>query len=189
MGINELPDNELAWRMGQLRNKQEEYSEVFAQYADVLYSRYATQAVNIACYYGLKREDANDAVQVAFIKAFRSIARYNKDREFKNWFFKIVLNCVRDVYNHKKRHAHSDIDTVEFPSEHFSKEFHISLSIRGIINKLPEKIRSTLVLKVYAGLDMDQISQTTGVSVRQVHNRLNQAYALVKKKIEEEGLV
>lgn len=189
MGIKELPDNDLAWRMGQLAKDGERGSGPFEQYAEELYSRYAKQAVNLSCYYGLRIDDANDAVQTAFIKAFRSIASYRKDKVFKNWFFKIVLNCVRDSYNQKKRNFHSDIDDVEIPNEHFSKEFHISMSIRGIINELPDKLKEVLILKVYTGMSIEEISRATGVSVRQIHNRINQAYTVVKKKIEEEELI
>lgn len=189
MGIHELTDNELAWRMGQMTSDRDRYSEPFSQYASELYERFSQQAVNIACYYGLRRDDANDAVQAAFIKAFRSMASYNKDKDFKNWFFKIVLNCVRDIYKNKKKHNHTDIDTADTIQDNFSKEFHISMSIKGIINSLPEKVKETLILKVYAGMDMTQISKSLSISVRQVHNRLNQAYVMIRKKVEEEELI
>ena len=39
------------------------------------------------------REDAEDAVQEAFVKAFRALRRFEHDRRFYPWFYTILRNC------------------------------------------------------------------------------------------------
>ena len=42
------------------------------------------------------REDAREVAQEAFLKAFRSLARYDVSRSFRNWLFQIAANEARD---------------------------------------------------------------------------------------------
>jgi RNA polymerase sigma-70 factor (ECF subfamily) len=185
MGIKDLSDTELISKMKGLDSDDAIYSDVFCQYANELYVRYFSQGYNIARYYGLRNDDANDAVQNAFIKVLHSINGFNLRKEFKPWFFKIVLNCVRDRYRELSRHNHIEIDKIEKISNDSFDKFHIKDTLNGIISKLPVKLREVVVLRVYADLSFNEISEALNVSVRQLHNRLNKAYELIRVSLEE----
>ncbi len=188
MSIKDLKDSELITKAKSLKQNSNDYDDVVAQYLNELFNRYYSQGYNIARYYGLSREDAADAVQEAFIKVFKNIKSFDTRKIFKPWFFKIVLNAVRDHFNANKKHFHADISVAEDISKEIFDEFHIKHQINGIISSLPENLKSVVVLRNYGELSFDEISDALGVSVRQLHNRINQAYELIKQQMEEAQL-
>lgn len=66
-----------------------------------LVERYAPVARRVARTL-LGPEDADDAVQEAFISAWRAIGRYDRRRPFRPWLFRIVLNAARDLLRRQK---------------------------------------------------------------------------------------
>ena len=188
MGFQDIPDQEIIVRMKDLSKKGEVVSGVYSQYAEELFDRYHKHGYNIARYYGLRKEDASDAMQTSFIKAFASLKSFDVSREFKPWYFKIVMNCIRDKFVELKRNQHSDISVTENISSDFFEEFHIRDTITGIINMLPNKLKEVLILRIYAEMNYEDISKVLGLSTRQIHNRLNKAYELVKSRLQEERL-
>lgn len=185
MQNGQYSDNEIAQKMKTLTQTHKANSDEFESLVKELYSRNYPRGFNIARYYGLNRDDARDAVQNAFIKLIRSIKSYNSKKKFFSWYYKIVLNCVRDKYNDLKKHKYGDIENVNAVSKNNFDEFHVREVIRGIISELPEKMKSVVLLRVYGELGFKDISTTLGVSVRQLHNRLNAAYVIIKERLEE----
>lgn len=189
MGLKELSDAELLGKIRLLDADGDAYQEVLRQYYQELYQRYYFQCYNIARYYGLSRPDAEEAVQDAFIKLFRSIQSFDTNKPFKPWFFKVVLNLVKDKFRENKKHRHTDLEYVEDVSsraqEKIFEEFHIRDLLRGSIDKLPKKLKSAVILRNYTDMDLEAISAALNVSVRQLHNRLAQAYDILKNDLEE----
>ncbi len=188
MPIKDLSDADLISKARELQKSSEQYDDVVAQYLNEIFNRYYSQGYNIARYYGLSREDASDAVQDAFIKTFKSLQNFDIHKEFKPWFFKIVLNAVRDHYRLNQKHRYTEIENAQNISEEIFNEFHIRQHINGIISSLPSKLKAVVVLRNYGELSFEEISDTLGVSVRQLHNRINQAYELIKQQMEEAQL-
>ena len=185
MDIRELSEKDFTFRLKETALKSGVYSEEFSRYASELFNRYYPQGYNIARYYGLPHDDASDAVQSAIIKTFHSIRKFDPKRPFKPWFFKIVMNCVRDKYNELRRLRHETLESAQDISKEIFEEFHIRESLNGIISRLPEKLKSVVLLRVYADLEFESISKVLGVSVRQLHNRLKEAYNMIEKSLDE----
>jgi len=88
-----MTDNELVTSC--LQGRLDSYRELMARY-----SRYAmTVAWNVL----LNREDAEDACQEAFLKAFRNLGSFDSRRSFKNWFYALLTNLCLDGIRKKKR--------------------------------------------------------------------------------------
>lgn len=189
MPFNELGENEIIGRMKDLIKTGGFHNDVVKQYFQEIYNRFYFQCYNISRYYGLKRNDAEDAVQESFIKFFKNVKSFDIKRPFKPWFFKIVLNCIRDKYRDLIKHTYTEIEKIENleskDQEIFLDEFHMRDVFHGIIIKLPEKLKSAVVLRNYGGLDMKAIAELLKLSIRQVHNRLNMAYSLIKEGLNE----
>lgn len=184
-----MTDFDLVSKLRDLMKSEDQYPDVVQQYAREVHTRYHHQAYNLARYYGLARNDAEDAVQESFIKAFRNLQSYDPAKEFKPWFFKILLNAVRDRYRDLKKNSYRDLEVVmEYASvkdEEIFDSFHLRDVMNGIISRLPEKLKSVLVMRVYGEMEFEHLSRMMRVSVRQLHNRLNKALELVKKNMEE----
>ncbi|MGD8374972.1 MAG: RNA polymerase sigma factor [Acidobacteriota bacterium] len=68
-----------------------------------LLDRYESRALGLARQLGLGREDAQDAVQDAFLKLFRYVHRFRSGESFTNWFYRIVVNASHDQLRRARR--------------------------------------------------------------------------------------
>ena len=63
------------------------------------------------------REDAEDVVQEALLKAYKELSSYDYSKSFKAWWFTIIRNCCLDLLRKRKVRATSDdIDLNDLPS-------------------------------------------------------------------------
>jgi len=66
------------------------------QHQEMLYRRFYGFAMGIGLRYSLNRDDALEVVNDAFIKAFKSILRYDEVQPFKPWLATIIINTAID---------------------------------------------------------------------------------------------
>ena len=184
MRFEDLSDEELVGRIQEIK-KRNPLDDSMRQLFDVVYLRYYQRAYNLARFYGLDRFEAEDAVQDAFFKLLVHVDQFRRDLNFSVWFMRIVFNAVKDKFRDKKRHSYSDIEeiaeTVSEEKQNFFEKFHFQDNLQRIINRLPEKIRMVVILRVFGEMEFEQIAKLLQISVRQVHNRMNQAIDLLKK--------
>lgn len=182
MGMEQKSDEDLAGMMAKAVHDQNEHS--FKIHSEMIYERFERQVYKLCRYYGLRHADAEDAAQESFVKLFRSAGSYIEGKRFKSWFFKIVMNVVRDKYREMKKIHLTDPESLsEVPSDkaHFTQKSHSEAALEKMLARLPEKLRETVTLRIYGALDSDSIASVTGVSDRQVRNRLEQAYQLLRE--------
>lgn len=184
-----MSEAEIMLKIQELMGRDGQYSEVVKQYFQEIYKRYFSQCYNISRYYGLTRQDAEDAVQESFIKLLKSssVRTFDTNRPFKPWFFKVVLNSVKDKYKEIVRHKYTDIEYAkDIPSnaqENIFDEFQMRDVFRSIIIRLPEKLKAAVILRNYTDMGLDAVAAALNLSVRQIHNRLSRAYQLIKKSM------
>ena len=78
-----------------LVGKMESYRELMDRYRD--------HAMAIAVNILANREDAEDACQEAFLKAYRSLGRFDANRSYKNWFYALLSNHCLDLIRKRTR--------------------------------------------------------------------------------------
>ncbi len=190
MPINDLCDEEIIERLKTIQSSNGISSTAEQQYMEVLYNRHYSNAYNLSRFYGLKHSDAEDTVQDVFIKLFRTVNGFRSGFKFGPWFYKIILNKVRDKYNYLKKVKYKEIDfisdKIDEGGEIIFEKFQIRECLNGIINKIPVKFKKILLLHVYGGLDIEEIAEIAGISQRQVYNRLNMAFKMLKSQAEGE---
>mgnify|MGYP003879097153 CR=1 FL=1 len=182
MDIKKLTDEELVLNICALKD---ESRVIFEEHIEELFNRYKLQIYSLSRYYGLQNEDAMDVVQETFIKFLNFHHSFKKNLTFKPWFFKIVLNVVRNKYNELKKYSYVEISKLSsqvYFDENFEK-LQKREYVRGILNRLPVKEREVVLLEVYGGLSLQEISKTLDISLRQVYNRLEKAYELLREYI------
>jgi len=65
---------------------------------------------------GLRRADAAEAVQEAFLRAWRGRLRWRKGANAVAWLYGISMNVIREFRRRRTRHAGVDLDTTEMPA-------------------------------------------------------------------------
>lgn len=151
-----------------------------------LVGRYHKRVYNTI--YGLvgNREDADDLTQDAFIKAYRSLSKFQNRSKFYTWIYRIAINCFRDWYKSAQQYrevsmAQAQTDFGDFWMERFAgsdssddrvenREFQEMLE-QALSMLLPE-FRETIVLRDIDGLTYPEIAEVLGCAVGTVKSRL-----------------
>ncbi len=158
------------------------FNELILKYQDLLY-RIANRILS-------DEEMAADAVQEAFLSAFRNIASF-KGGELRGWLARITVNACYDQLRHQRRRpAESlrlmDEDGTEIDSNDwladssFSVETQLEYSelkdtIHNALDTLPEHFRTILVLVDVEGLSYEEAAEALHVPIGTVKSRLARA--------------
>lgn len=146
----------------------------------------------VARRYLRREEDARDAVQEAFVAAFRSIGRFQGGSSISTWLHRIVINECLMKLRSERRHPESSIEEllpkfdesghrIAEPEEwRESAETALSRSqtrrlVREAIERLPEHYRSVLLLRDIEELPTSEVAQMLDLSTNAVKIRLHRA--------------
>jgi len=141
------------------------------------------------------REAALDLAQETFLRAYRSLARFDDSRSFRAWINTIALNLGLDHFRKRRRRGErvglgfdpSGEDWVpgipsreppdhreEPPQEFFERQEERDL-VRRAIDLLPAQHRAVLVLRDLEGLSYEDVAQVLGCRLGTAKSRINRA--------------
>ncbi len=155
----------------------------------VLVQRYEKKMLRYARRFLFGYEDAEDIVQIVFIKAYTNIKSFDVSQKFNSWIYRIAHNEFINAIKKKKREPLSlfSFDSV-FPhpaakqksdSEVIKKE--IILEINNYLEKLEPKYREPVILYFIEELSYKEISDIMKIPTATVGVRLRRAKKLIKK--------
>jgi len=140
---------------------------------------YRDRAVRLAAHILRRPDDAEDIVQEAFVKAFRSIKKFREDGRFYTWLYNIVVRCCVDRTRRswwKSETAELNQDVVEsVAGAPLAHEADTRMMVEGLLDQLTPPIRAALVLRELEGLDYEEIAQVLKIPVGTVRSRLSAA--------------
>ena len=136
--------------------------------------------------------DAEDVVQEAYVKAYRSLQDGQFDRRAKveTWLYRIVVNATIDARRKRARRVPSvdvEQDEVALPEEgQSSAEARLALNeLSGWLSELPPDQQAALVLKAVEGRESSEIAEILGCSEGAVEQRLVRARAALRQRRSE----
>ena len=150
----------------------------------MLVARHRQRAIRIA--YGIVHNpsDAEDAVQDAFIRAYRGLPQFRGAARFSSWLYRIVVNeSVRMMRSRHGAVEDVDLDSECASSEHMDTER--ALMVRECLASLPEKLRVVLALRGQEELDYSDIAEILSIPVGTVRSRLHEARKLFARRWKE----
>jgi RNA polymerase sigma-70 factor, ECF subfamily len=149
--------------------------------------------------------DAEDAVQDAFLCAFRSMSAFKGDSQLSTWLHRIVINSALMHLRAAKHHPDSVGTDVEELLPRFDRhggwlggcsfnlpaEFSLEVAetrslVRRCIDRLPDSYRVVLVLRDIDELDTAGVGSLLGLTANAVKVRLHRARQALKALIERE---
>jgi RNA polymerase sigma-70 factor (ECF subfamily) len=138
------------------------------------------------------RDDAEDVLQEAFIKAFKKIHQFKGDVTFGAWLKRIVINKSIDFLKRKKeRTVVIEENTLHIAEDQdWSVDEGISLDeVKSAMQELPEKYQYVVQLYLLEGYDHEEIAEILGLSNTASRTRLLRGKGflralLIKKKHE-----
>lgn len=143
-------------------------------------------AYNLARFLARDPTAADDIVQEAFLRAFRSFAGY-RGGDPKSWLLAIVRNCSFSwMKAHRAEAAPAESEAEPAASEPQEAQLLRAAEIealRSAIEELAEPFRETLVLRELEELSYKQIAEITGVPVGTVMSRLARARQMLSREL------
>jgi RNA polymerase sigma factor (sigma-70 family) len=147
-------------------------------------------AYNLARWLTRGSAEADDIVQDAMLRAFRSFEGFRGDA-VKPWLLAIVRNCHRSALEQKKRHAETplgDNDDNEIVADGPTPEASAIQTGDGrrldnAIAALPEEFREVVILRELEEMSYRDIAATTGAPIGTVMSRLARGRAMLRDKL------
>ena len=149
-----------------------------------LYKLYSKAMFNV-CYRIIGREDdAEDALQEAFISAFRNLNSYRGDASFGAWLKRIAVNKAINIVKKRRAELLPDDENWDIPEEEQEGEYKEELTVdrvKSAIQQLPDGYRTVLTLYLLEGYDHQEIAEIIGITESTSKSQLNRA----KNKLKE----
>ncbi len=159
---------------------------------ETLVRTYMPMMLRVARRFLRSEEDARDAVQDAFISAFKSIGSFAANAQLSTWLHRIVINASLMRLRTQRRHPEEDIEEYlpRFrddghqtpPSEPWSETAETILQrtelaaiVRAAIDQLPDTYREVLLLRDIEELSGEEAAAVLGVTANAVKVRLHRA--------------
>jgi RNA polymerase sigma-70 factor (ECF subfamily) len=146
-----------------------------------LYRRYAPRLLATAWRLLDTREDAEDAVQEAMLRAWRGIGRFRRDAAFGTWLCRIVINASYDRLQGRRRAAHVDVEEIgEIPAE---DDAELRVQLRQAIAGLPPRMKACFVLFAQEGFKQREIAEMLGLKEGTVKVQVFEAKARLREAL------
>ena len=163
-----------------VKQKKKGDKEAFAQLID----QNRQMLYNTALLVLRQEDDALDVLQDAILACWENLPSLRKDRYFKTWLVKILLNKCRDVQRGKSHFAYVE----ELPESGDEPDWDTSMDVRRTMDKLGENDQLLLSLFYYDDFSVRQIADALSLSEGAVRTRLTRSRERFKKLyVQEKG--
>jgi RNA polymerase sigma-70 factor (ECF subfamily) len=137
-------------------------------------------------------EDARDAVQEAFLAAFKAIPGFDGRARLSTWLHRITINAALQKLRSRRRQHEQPIEPLlpQFlpdghqahpaaewpePADARVQRGELCALVHACIDRLPDAYRSVLLLRDIEGLDTEETARLLGVNAGAVKTRLHRA--------------
>lgn len=128
-------------------------------------------------------EDAEDAMQATFIRAFRELPRFRGESSARTWLYRIAVNEALGMLRRRR-----DLSP---PDEHLAGPADTGLSateriaVQAALARLKPDHRAVLVLRFWEDLSYEEVAEVLGLSLSAVKMRVKRARDAFRKCYEE----
>jgi len=147
-------------------------------------------------------EDARDAVQSAFIRAFQSLGRFREESRLSTWLHRILVNealmklrsrkgkeeSIDDLLPSFQEDGHQVRETADWSdlADKALERAETAEMVNRLIGELPESYRTVLVLRDIEGMSNAEIAEMLGINANLVKVRLHRARQALRTLLERE---
>jgi RNA polymerase sigma-70 factor (ECF subfamily) len=124
-----------------------------------------------------------DALQEAYIRAYRAKDTLRSHDEAGTWLYRIVYNTCVDVQRSAARHRHVPLEDALLPPVHDAPPPGWS-GLASALDALPFEQRAAVLLIDAEGLDYAAAAEVLGIPVGTVASRLSRARASLRRDLE-----
>ena len=155
--------------------------------------KYQKPVYNI-CFHMLKNgEEAEDAAQEVFLRAFSKLDTYDESRQFSTWLFAIASHYCMDRWKKRRFQLVSWDDLKNMLSDREASQpekvmmnIEASQEVHDMLQTLRPDYRMVVILKYWHGMSYEEIAQTMDTTVSTIKSKLFRARKMMAKAVEKE---
>jgi len=169
-------DQERAWIQGAIQGDHAAFGHLVRAYERPVY--------NLAYRMLGSAEEAEDAAQETFLRAYTRLGTYQPDRKFVNWLLSIASHyCIDRLRRHTRAPQIALDDTIppqyltsdeERPEQAVDRKQSQEM-VRRALDTLPADYRAAVVLRYWYDMSYEEIAATTGATESAIKSRLHRA--------------
>lgn len=162
-----------------------------------IYKLYYKAMFNVSFRILNNQQDAEDAMQEAFLNAFQKIDQYNYESSFGSWLKRIVVNKSLDILERRKNIVCYDIDKLNNTQLYVvDNELDILLNIdegqlaeiiKNYLQLIPERQRIAFSLSVFDEYDHEEIAEMMGTTINNIRSLISRSKEKLKIMILKNG--
>jgi RNA polymerase sigma-70 factor (ECF subfamily) len=157
-----------------------------------LVDQYASTLYRVAFSVLRNQQDAEDAVQEAFLRVLRHRETLGEIRDHRVWLVRIVWNIVLDRKRRAKTRPETDdiadlariLPATGLSAEQRAAALQHHAKVLGCVEKLPAREREVMLLSAFEELSSVEIAAVLGVTESSVRSRLFRARNLLAELLQ-----
>lgn len=153
------------------------------------------------------RQWAEDILQETFVRAFTRAETFRQGGKVSTWMYRICINLCYDHLRARKYRAMASLDAptsegAESTAQTWGSTLPAATAeakvtaekkdteafVRGLVDELPERERSVVLLRQYHGMTFKEIAEVLGLTARTVQNCLRRAKQKLYFGLKQAGL-
>jgi RNA polymerase sigma-70 factor (ECF subfamily) len=161
---------------------------------DAVYAEVFPLLMRVSYHITLDTGIAEDICQEAFIRFYHRTLPFPSEEQARYWLIRVAKNLSFNYYNRSKRERKAMEDYLRQPrplpvtGEEALLLGETEKIVHAAVRKLPEKLRSPLILKEYGGLSYREIAKILRISEGNVKVRIFRARSRLAEQLSEEEI-
>lgn len=142
--------------------------------------------------------EIEDVAQEAFIKAYRALPNFRGESAFYTWLYRIAINTAKNYLVAQGRRAPTTTETEIDEAENFDEgdqlrdvntpdsmllSKQVGEAVNRAIERLPEDLRTAIVLRELEGLSYEEIAETMNCPIGTVRSRIFRAREAIAEEL------
>jgi len=174
-----------------------QYLEGDEKALEILISQYLKPIYGFVYRYVANRSDAEDITQETFVRMWRNLKKFDRQKNFKTWIFTIAKNAAIDFFRKKKAIPFSEfnnekgenviLDTLEDPAflpDEILERKDTSNLITSAVEKLSSSNQLLISLRYNNQFTFREIAEFLGEPINTVKSRSRRAVMVLKKLLK-----
>lgn len=179
-------DQELVARV--LNGDQQAFAELVELHQQAVYNLAYRMLGNV--------DEAEDATQETFLRAYQHLRRYDPTRPFKTWLLSIASNYCIDCIRKRRLTwlsideplpPHPALTSSETAPEHAAMDSEQAAAIQSLLNGLAPDYRAAVILRYWYDMSYAEIAEALETSESAIKSRLFRARQMLAAKLREAG--
>ena len=158
---------------------------------EIILKKYQDRIYNLCRYLLGNPQDAEDAAQDVFLKAYRKLRNFKPESSLYTWLYRIAVNTCLDHKRKFRPEPFKDQSLAEnVPSSEPSPEQRyqskeIGQAIQSALDQLPKQSRAVIVLREVEGLSYEEMAEVLNTSVGTVKSRISRTREELRRILQK----